>query len=257
MFHGHVTLEVCISFSEGRNQRTWKCILFSNVNWKPTALACIFVSELKTHCPGSSRPWNRLLFSELKPQGSGSVYFCSELKSQGPGSVNYFRNWTIYALEVYNIFGTGNLTPWKCILWSELKTQRSGRVYYFRTWHIFGTKNSRPGKCLLGSEVKNRGLGSAYYRRNWKLNALQLYSIFWNWTLAALKVYTISETENSTLWKCILLTWNWNLRPWRCILFSELFSELKAQRRGSDHCTCMYDGRSTCIMAERDHVRRN
>ena len=65
------------------------------------------------------------------------------------------RTWYMFyghvTLDVYTIFWTENSTAWKCILFSELKTQGRGSVCYFGLWKpkalemytVVGTENRR------------------------------------------------------------------------------------------------------------------
>ena len=49
----------------------------------------------------------------------------SDVKTQGPGSVFYFRGWESKDLKVYSIFRPENTKTWKCILYSDPKTVRT------------------------------------------------------------------------------------------------------------------------------------
>lgn len=83
----------------------------------------------------------------------------------------------------------GCVLQWRCVLFSELKTQRRGSVDHFWAWNLeilevhtmFGANNSRSWKCLPFSDLKTQGPGSVRDFRNWKLKALEVIIVRWNW----------------------------------------------------------------------------
>ena len=131
----------------------WKRILFAEPNtqglgnqkylrkWKLKHLEVSYIFGID-----NSRPWKCILFSELGTQGLVSVLF-TRLKTQRPRSVIILCSetepfWELKTidLEVYTLFGTENLMPWKCVLFSELERHGLGTVHYFWDWKLKASK---------------------------------------------------------------------------------------------------------------------
>ena len=180
----------------------WKTIMKNhNSNYFREQLCNVITTLAALETPRPRTPV--LNFSEYEPWRTLYMFYCR------------------VTLEAYIIFGTKNPTPWKCILFSGLKTQAPVSVYYFRDWKqephtifelkthgpasvyyfrdwkpkalevytIFGPENWKPCKCILFSDMKTQGPGSVYYFRDWKPTALEVYTMFgprnsrpWKWS---------------------------------------------------------------------------
>ena len=117
-------------------------------NWKQPNQYCLF--------PGHTLAW------PAAPQAS---LISQQASLPGPPVLNFcecepWRTWYRFhgdvTRDVYTIVGLKNIAPWKCILFSALKTQGPGSVYYFRDWK----PKDLEVYTNLGTEPKTQGLGS-------------------------------------------------------------------------------------------------